>query len=119
MPRPERHVGDGRAAVEHAGDARVLRQVAEAALADDAPGRRLGLAAEDAEQAGLAGAVAADEADLVAGHDGEVGRLDDEPAADLHRESLRLEHRSRLSGADARFQPCWRRRRDQARRWRR
>ena len=42
-------------------------QVAEAALADHPPGRRLGLAAEHLEQAGLAGAVAPDEADLVAG----------------------------------------------------
>ena len=98
MPRPGQHVGDGRAAVEHAGDARVLRQVAEAALAHDPAGGRLGLAAEHLEQAGLAGAVAADEADLVPGHDGEVGRLDDEPAADLHREPLGLEHRSRVSG---------------------
>ena len=94
---PGQDVGDGGAPVEHAGDARILRQVAEGALADDPPGGRLGLAAEHAEQARLAGAVAADEADLVAGHHGEVGRLDDEPAADLHRESLRLEHRARLS----------------------
>ena len=93
---PRQDVGDGGAPVEHAGDARVLRQVAEGALADDPPGGRLGLAAEHAEQARLAGAVAADEADLVAGHHGEVGRLDDEPAADLDRESLRLEHRARL-----------------------
>ena len=92
-------MGDGGATVEHAGDARVLRQVPEGALADDPTGGRLGLATEDAEQAGLAGAVAADEADLVAGHHGEVGRLDDEPAADLDRETLRLEHRSRLWSA--------------------
>ena len=105
---PGQDVGDGGATVEDAGDARVLRQVAERALADDPPGRRLGLAAEHAEQARLAGAVAPDEADLVAGHDGEVGRLDDEPAADLDRERLRLEHRPRVSGEVRRFQPRWR-----------
>ena len=89
-------MGDGGAAVEHAGDARILRQVAEAALAQHLPGGRFDLAAEHPEQAGLAGAVAADEADLVAGHDGEAGRLDDEPTADLHREPLRLQHLTRL-----------------------
>ena len=98
------HVGDGGAALEDAVDARILRQVAEAALADDLPGRRLDGAAEHLEQAGLAGAVAADDADLVAGHDGEAGRLDDEPAADLHRETLRLEHRPGY-GAPHAFQP--------------
>ena len=80
------------APVEHAGDARVLRQVAEAALADDPPERRLDLAAEDPEQARLAGAVAADEADLVAGDDGEAGVVDDEPPADLHRDIAHLQH---------------------------
>ena len=54
--------------------------------------RRLGLAAEHLEQAGLAGAVAADEADLVAGHDGERRVVDDEPTTHLHRESLHLQH---------------------------
>ena len=34
---PGQHVGDGRAAVEHAVDPRVLGQVAEAALAHDPP----------------------------------------------------------------------------------
>ena len=60
-------MGDRRAAVEHAGDARVLRQVAEAALAHDLAAGRLERAAEHPEQAGLAGTVAPDEADLVAG----------------------------------------------------
>ena len=63
------HVGDGRAGVEHALDARVLRQVAEAALAQDLAGGRLELAAEGLERGGLAGAVAADQAHLVLGHD--------------------------------------------------
>ena len=38
------------------------------------------------EQAGLAGAVAADEADLVAGAHGEACALDDEASTDLHRD---------------------------------
>ena len=44
-PSAGQDVGYGAAAVEHAGDARVLRQVAEAALADDASRRRLHLVA--------------------------------------------------------------------------
>ena len=76
------HVGDRRAPVEHAVDARVLRQVAEAAVAHDLAAGRLDRAAEHPEQARLAGAVAADEADLVPRHDGERGarrRADDHP----------------------------------------
>ena len=84
------HVGDGGAPVEDTGDARILRQVAEPTLADDLAGGRFDRATEHAEQAGLAGAVAPDEADLVAGHDGEAGRLDDESTTDLHRELLHL-----------------------------
>ena len=84
------HVGHGGAAVEDTCDAGILWQVAEPALADHPPGGRFDGAAEHPEQARLAGTVAADDADLVAGHDGEAGRLDDESAADLHRELLRL-----------------------------
>jgi hypothetical protein len=83
-------VGHGRAAVEDTRDAGVLGQVAEPSLADHPPGGRFDCAAEHSEQARLAGTVAPDDPDLVAGHDGEAGRLDDEPAADLHRELLRL-----------------------------
>src|SRR5690606_24026211 len=43
-----------------------------------------------------AGAVAPDDAHLVARHDGEAGRLDDESTTHFHRERLRLEHPSRL-----------------------
>ena len=97
MPRPDR---TWVTAVRPSSDAGSMRgscgQVAEAALAHDPAGDGLGLAAEDLEQAGLAGAVATDEADLVPGHDGEVGRLDDEPTADLHRETLRLQHRTSM-----------------------
>ncbi len=66
------HVGHGGAAVENASDAGILRQVAEPALADHPPGGRVDGAAQNTEQARLAGAVAADDADLVAGHDGEA-----------------------------------------------
>ena len=59
-------------------DPRILRQVAEAALAHDLAARRLERAAEHLEQARLAGAVAADEADLVARHHGERGVVDDD-----------------------------------------
>ena len=90
------HVGHGGAAVEDARDAGILGQVAEPALARHAPGGRFDGATEHPEQARLAGAVAADDADLVAGHDGEAGRLDNESAADLHRELLRLQHLTRL-----------------------
>ena len=86
------HVGDRRAGVSGRIDPRILGQVAEPALADHPSRGRLGVAAEDAEQAGLAGAVAPDEADLVLGHDGEVGPLDDEAAANRHGETLRLQH---------------------------
>ena len=84
------HVGHGRTAVEHPCDAGILWQVPEPTLADHPPGGRFDGATEHPEQARLAGAVASDDADLVAGHDGEAGRLDDESAADLHRELLRL-----------------------------
>jgi hypothetical protein len=94
-------VGHRGATVEHPGDARVLGQVTERPGSDNATGRRLGLTAENAEQTRLAGAVAADQPDLVPAHDGEVGRLDHEPAADLDRESLRLQHRSRLAARRA------------------
>ena len=96
------HVGDGGARLVRRVDARVLRQVAEAALAHDRATGRLGGAAEHLEQRGLAGAVAADDAHLVAGHHGEGGVGDDEPTTHFHRECLRLEHRTRLR-ADLRF----------------
>ena len=97
---PGEHVGDRGAGVGGRVDPRVLGQVAEAALADHPPGGRLGLTAEDAEQAGLAGAVAADEADLVLGHDREVGPLDDEAAADRHGETLACSTASSLAGRE-------------------
>ena len=113
---PGQDVGDRGAAVEHSGDAGILRQVAERAGVDHATRGRLDLTAQHPEQARLARPVAADQPDLVPGHDGEVGRPDDEPATDLYRESLGLEHRARLAvapppsncgfaGTDARASP--------------
>ena len=49
-------------------------------------------AAEHRQQAGLAGAVAADEADLVAGADREAGALDEQAPADLDGEPTYLQH---------------------------
>ena len=77
------HVRDGGASVVHAGDPWILRQVSEATLAHDFATRRLGFTAEHLEQARLARTVPADEADLVLGHHGERGVLDDEAATDL------------------------------------
>ena len=65
---------------------RVLREVAERALAVDDTGRGGRGAAEHLEQARLAGAVAADEADLVAGAHRERRAFDDEASTDLHRD---------------------------------
>ena len=62
---------DGRAPVEHSGDTRILRQVAEPALAQDLAARRFERSTEDTEQRGLAGAVATHQTDLVARHHGE------------------------------------------------
>ena len=58
---------------EHLGvaGARVLRQVADRARRRDRAARREGLAGEDPGQRGLPGAVAADQADAVAGRDPE------------------------------------------------
>ena len=67
------HMRDGGSPVEHPGDARVLRQVAEPALAQDLAAGVFQRSAEHPEQRGLAGAVAADQADLVARHHGERG----------------------------------------------
>ncbi len=90
------HVLDRGARLRRTFDLRVLREVAEAALAEHLAGRRLGRAAEHLEQRGLAGTVPADDADLVTGHDGEGGVVDDESTTHFHRECLRLEHPTRL-----------------------
>jgi len=91
-PATGQHVGHRRASVEHAGDAGVLREVAEAALAHDLAARGRVRAAEHPKQAGLAGTVAPDQTDLVLGHDGERRVLEQEAATHLDRESRHLQH---------------------------
>ncbi len=58
-PAPREHVGDRGAGVSGCVDPRILGEVAEPALADHSSRSGLGMTAEDTEQAGLAGAVAA------------------------------------------------------------
>ncbi len=89
-------------AIEDAGDARVLREVAQAALAMDDARRRRRRASEHAQQAGLARTVAADETDLVAGADGERGAFEHEAPTDLHRELAGLQHEDPGYGCEAR-----------------
>ena len=68
------------------------RPRSEAAGAVHDARRGVGGAAQHLQQAGLAGAVAADEADLVAGADREAGTLEHEGAADLDGELTDLQH---------------------------
>ncbi len=93
------HVGDAAAAVEGGVDLGVLRQVPEAALAHHPAGLGFGRAAEHLEQAGLAGAVAADDAHLVARHHREAGGVDDESSPHFHRDRLGLEHPVQATGS--------------------
>jgi hypothetical protein len=83
-------VDDRRPRFQHAVDPRVLRQVPETALALDPAGGRLVLAAEDAKQARLAGAVATNESDLVPRHDRERGVLNDKSTTDFDGETRHL-----------------------------
>ena len=80
---------------------RVLRDVAERPAAQHQAGGRVVLAGEHLEQAGLAGAVPADEADLVPRGDGEA-RVRQHPLRhDVDGEVSDLEHGDRMlrSGA--------------------
>ena len=72
---------------------RVLGQVAELVGAQHDPAGRRRLARDDLEHRGLAGAVAADEPDLVAGAQLERGTLEGDPAADLDSEVADLQAR--------------------------
>jgi hypothetical protein len=80
------------APVEDAGDPRVLRQVAEGARTQHAARHRGRSAAQHPQQARLAGAVAADQAHLVAGADGEGGARHDQAPPDLHSEPVDGKH---------------------------
>ena len=91
------HVGERRQVVGHAVEAGVLRQVAEAAgVVHDPVGRRAG-AAQHLEQRGLAGAVAPDQPDLVAGADRERHAVEQDRPTCLDAEVPGLEHRSRVA----------------------
>ena len=89
-PPARQHVGQAVGVVGHGVLAGVLRQVAGVAGRWH-PGL-VGQAPQHLEQRGLAGAVAAHEADLVTGAQGEGGALDDEGAADLHRGPADRQH---------------------------
>ena len=91
-PRPDRTWVERGDAVEEAGDAGVLREVAERALTMHDADRGGSRTPEHAQQARLARTVAADEADLVAGADRQRGAFDDETAADLNRQLAGLQH---------------------------
>src|SRR4029453_8854769 len=93
------HMRDRGAAVEQTGEARILRQISEAAATHDAAPERLGLATEYPEEARLAGTVAADESHLVGRNDGERRVVEDESSADIHRHTLDLQHPTRLAAA--------------------
>ena len=91
-PAARQDVAHGRGGVVDAVEPRVLGQVAEAAGAVDDPGEGHLRAAQHLEQARLAGAVAADQADLVAGADREAGPLEDDGATHLDGELTDLQH---------------------------
>ena len=100
-PRPGQDVADGGGGLVDAVEPGVLGQVAEAAGAVHDPGEgRLG-PAQHLQQARLAGPVATDEADLVAGADREAGTLEDDGATHLDSELADLQHPSMLTGRGA------------------
>ena len=88
------HVGEAVGVVGDGFLAGVLRQVAGGAVPLDQAGLGWVGPAEDLEQRGLARAVAADEADLVARADLEGHPVDDRLAADLDDEVPHAQHRS-------------------------
>ena len=103
-PRPDSTWVRAVHVVGHAVEARILRQVAEpAGVVHDAAGRHA-RAGQDLEQGGLAGAVAADEADLVAGAHRERHAVEEDRPACFDPEVPGLEHRSR-AGTPSRPNP--------------
>ncbi len=72
----------------------VLRQVADRAGGVHGTGRRLAFAGEDLGEGGLAGAVAADESDLVARSDTEADVLHQQPRPGTHLEVLGGDHQA-------------------------
>ena len=104
-PRPERMWRTAGGGVVDAVEPRVLGQVAEAAGAVHDAGVGVCGAAQHLEQARLAGPVAADQADLVAGADREAGSLEDDGATHLDGELADLQHRTMLTGTGPEGEP--------------
>ena len=105
LPEPPYHLvqaarGEDPVAGEHVGvaGARVLRQVADAAGGDDLAGRGQRVPGEDLGERGLAGAVAADEADLVAGGDAEADVLHQQACARADLELVCGDHVTGILG---------------------
>ena len=82
------------ASVVNAGNARILGQIAKPTFAHDLAGNRFSLAAKNFEESRLSRSVTANESNLVLGHDGERGVLDNETTTNLDRKRLDLEHPS-------------------------
>ncbi len=81
--------------------ARVLRQVADGAVAGDRAAGGLTLPGEDAGEGGLAGTVAPDQTDPVAGVDAEGGPGEELTSPDAELHVLRTDHWSHSTGAPA------------------
>src|SRR5262249_34781770 len=92
QPAARQHVADRREARVDAGDARILRKVADDAATKDRAAEGLGLTGQHLQQARLADAGSADQADLVAGVHGEGPLLQHEAASDVQRDTANLQH---------------------------
>jgi hypothetical protein len=79
--------------------ARVLRQVADLAAPADGPAVRQGLAGQHAQGGGLAGAVAADQPDPVAGLDAQGGAGQQDPGAGTQLQVGGGDHGDALPGS--------------------
>ena len=91
-PRPEKHVGEDGGVVGDGVAAGVLREVAGERRALDEPGPRPVGAAEHPQERGLAGAVAAHQADLLARAHLQRRTVDDPLSADLDHQATNGQH---------------------------
>ena len=82
------------ASVVNTGDAWILGKVAKPTLTHDLAGDGFSLATENFEQRRLSRSVTTNESNLVLGHDGERGVLDNETTTNLDRKRLDLKHPS-------------------------
>src|SRR5690606_3180603 len=92
MAEPARVEDAGACRILRVARSRILRQVADLAAAIDPPAGRLALPREDLRQGRLAGAVAADEPDLVTLVDAEVHAGHEQARADPDLEIVHGEH---------------------------